>query len=121
LIEASCERRCQSCQKDFVVIGRLRRNRSLTPAIESIACPYCKDVRRAMLSSDVEGPIRAAYTLEEWGEGQPLQRPLDDEDLDDLEAGDLPALIEEVRRLRAENSALAVENEKLLERLRNQS
>jgi hypothetical protein len=103
------------------VVGRLRRNRSLTPAIESIACPYCKDVRRAMLAADVEGPIRAVYTIEEWGDGQPLQRPLEDEDLADVEASDLPALVEEVRRLRAENSALSAENEKLLERLRNQA
>ncbi len=144
--EASCEARCQACHKEFVIVGRRRRHRSAPPAMESVACPHCKDVRRTVLAPDVEGPITAVYTAEDWGHGASVPHaPLDEEDLSALEqsAGslpgaerltkgellgllssalrDVPSLVSEVRRLRAENAALTTDNEKLLARLRSQA
>jgi hypothetical protein len=141
---ASCERRCQNCQRDFMVVGRRRDNRSLTPAVESVACPYCKDLRRAMLAADVEGPVSAVFRMEEWDGAHPTAPPMEGVELEAFEehvmglaeatasvpdgpiatharalVTDGPRLLAELRRLRAETLRLRMENTQALERLRN--
>ena len=126
---AYCERRCQACSHDFVVVGRRRTNTGLTPAIELVSCPYCHDARRAMLAPDVEGPVSAVYTAEDWQtlrERQPDS--LDETAIGAIEARflgngaheDVSRLVTEVRRLQAETSWLRLENDRLLDRLRKQ-
>lgn len=127
---AYCERRCQACSKDFVIVGLRRTNTGLTPAIELVSCPYCRDARRAMLAPDVEGPVSAVHTAEEWQELRATQAALiSDEDLQAIvqrgaangSATDFAKLVDEVQRLRVESSWLRLENERLLERLRKSS
>ena len=128
---AYCERRCQACSHDFVVVGRRRNNTGLTPAIELVSCPYCRDARRAMLAPDVEGPVSAVYTIEDWQSvreghqaasfseeelGAIEQRVTDD----GAQQPDVVRLVDQVRRLQAEASWLRLENDRLLERLRKQ-
>lgn len=127
---AYCERRCQGCTRDFVVVGRRRSNTGLTPAIELVSCPYCRDARRVMLAPDVEGPVTAVYTGEDWQALREGHAPtLSEEDLTAIEsrstgngaaAPDVGVLLQEVRRLRVEASCLRLENDRLLERLRKQ-
>ena len=124
---AYCERRCQACSRDFVVVGRRRTNTGITPAIELVSCPYCHDARRAMLAPDVEGPIGAVHTTEEWQQlrGRHAAPALSDAELGTIEKGapgreDVARLVAEVRRLHTESSWLRLENERLLERLRKQ-
>jgi hypothetical protein len=124
---AYCERRCQACSRDFVVVGRKRTNTGLTPAIELVSCPYCHDARRAMLAPDVEGPVNDVHTMEEWQQLRERHAApaLSDAELGAIEAGangsgDVARLAAEVRRLHTESSWLRLENERLLERLRKQ-
>jgi hypothetical protein len=127
---AYCERRCQACSRDFVVVGRRRANAGITPAIELVSCPYCRDARRAMLAPDVEGPVSAVYTTEEWQTLRDTQAAvLSDEELAAIEeksaahgvsAADFGRVVDELRRLRVEASWLRLENDRLLERLRKQ-
>lgn len=126
---AYCERRCQACTRDFVVVGRRRTNTGLTPAIELVSCPYCHDARRAMLAPDVEGPVSAVYTSEDWQALREQQAAtLSETDLGAIEARatgngaheDVTRLVAEVRRLQVEASWLRLENDRLLGRLRKQ-
>jgi hypothetical protein len=126
---AYCERRCQACSRDFVVVGRRRNNTGLTPAIELVSCPYCHDARRAMLAPDVEGPVANVYRAEDWQALREQQgASLTDTDLGAIEARaagngaheDVSRLVSEVRRLQVEASWLRLENDRLLDRLRKQ-
>ena len=48
---------CRSCKARFAVAGR-RRERAETPAIELIACPQCRALRRMVLPVNVGAPFR---------------------------------------------------------------
>jgi hypothetical protein len=48
---------CRTCKTRFAVAGR-RRERRETPAIELIACPACKAIRRMVLPVNVGAPFR---------------------------------------------------------------
>ena len=126
---AYCERRCQACGRDFVIVGRRRNNTGLTPAIELVSCPHCRDARRAMLAPDVEGPVSAVYTSEDWQNVRESHQAatFSDEELGAIEqrmagngAADVVRLVDQVRRLQVEASWLRLENDRLLERLRKQ-
>lgn len=64
--QAHCKVWCQRCRLDFVVVGSARPHRGVTPAVELLNCPYCAEPRKVMLARHMQGPITAAYRMEEW-------------------------------------------------------
>ena len=64
--QAHCKVWCPKCRLDFVVVGSARPHRGVTPAVELLKCPYCAEPRKVMLARHMQGPVTAAYRMDEW-------------------------------------------------------
>jgi hypothetical protein len=64
--QAHCKVWCSRCRLDFVVVGTARPHRGVTPAVELLKCPNCAEPRKFMLARHMQGPVTAAYRMEEW-------------------------------------------------------